>query len=136
MNKTIAHIILSLIDVAALFACYYVYSEYREITNQLHESVDKVMIQKPLGLYAVLIVMPVLHGISIFKITKNRAKLANNSFIVFFILLVASAFIFDSRLDKKITQSGYYYCDELSESMRMSQFRTYIKEGMACINKN
>ena len=136
MNKTTAHIILLLIDIAALFACYYVYSEYRDISRQINELGESVMIQKPLGLYAALIIVPAIHATAYFNIPENRAKLVNRSFIVLFVLLVVSAFVFDSWFNEKIIESGYVYCEEMSESMRMSEFRVYLKEGQECTNQN
>ena len=136
MNKTTAHIILLLIDIAALFACYYVYSEYRDISFQLTELVESVMIQRPLGLYAVLTLVPAIHATAYIKIPDNKAKLVNRSFITFFVVLVISAFVFDSWFDEKITESGYVYCEGRSESMRMSEFRVYLKEGLECTSQN
>lgn len=136
MNKTTAHIILAFIDIAALFACYYVYSEYRDISSQLNELVESVMIQKPLGLYAVLLVVPALHTTAYLKIPDNRAQLANRSFIVLFVLLIVSALIFDSWFESIITESGYVYCEGMSESMRTSEFRVYLKQGLECTDQN
>jgi len=136
MNKTTAHIILMLVDIAALFACYYVYSEYRDISSQLNDLVESVMIQKPLGLYAVLIIVPALHATAFINIPDSRAKLANSSFIAFFVMLVVSALAFDSWFEEKITEAGYVYCEAMSESMRTSEFRVYLREGLECTNQN
>ena len=134
MNKSVAHIILLLVDAAALFACYYVCSEYENVIREINTFTDSIILQKPLGLYSVLIMVPVLHGVSLLSITEEKSKLLNRSVVIFFLILVVSAFVFDAWLENKIINSGYYYCNEGSESMRMSEFRLYLREGQECIN--
>lgn len=110
------------------------YSEYENVIRELNAFTDSIILQKPLGLYSVLIIVPVLHGFSLLSITEEKLKLLNRSVVIFLLILVVSAFVFDAWLENKIINSGYYYCNEGSESMRMSEFRLYLREGQKCTN--
>lgn len=132
MSKKSAHLILLVVDLAALFACYYVFNVYSDIISQINNQVEIIDVQKPLGMYALLIVVPVIHALGFVKIPENRLKLANISMVVFFIVLTVFSWIFDVKLEDKIEDAGYYYCSTLSESMTVSEFRTYLKDEDTC----
>lgn len=136
MSKTTVHIILFFIDIAAIFACLYVFGEYHDISDQLNSFVDSIVVQRPLGLYFVLIIVPIIHCSGLVRIAKKREKLANNCLITCFALLIISAFVFDSWVESKITNAGYYYCEDMSESMRMSEFKRYLRDDLECVSQD
>lgn len=133
MNKTTAHIILGGIDIAALGACYYVFSEYHAVEYQLATGVGSFFIQRPLGLYLLIVVAPIVHTVSFFDRLTQTKKWVNYALIIVFLIIVSIGIIVDIRLEARILESGYYYCPSKSQTMRLSEFKAYLRKDLPCL---
>lgn len=51
MNKTTAHIIIGVFDCAALYACFYVFSEWNRIETLIQNSANGIELQNRIGLF-------------------------------------------------------------------------------------
>lgn len=132
MNKSVAHSVLIIIDLAAIYACFYVYSAYSDITQLIDNSAESITIQKPTGLYIVLIMVPIVHGTGFFNIPKRFHKIANSVLVILFALMVFTGVYIDSDLERKIVKSGYTLCESMTEQFRVSEFVTYLRDSKKC----
>lgn len=133
MNKVTAHSILAVFDIAALAACYYVFTEWRSIDELISIGSNSVSMQSHLGFYLLSIMVPVVHILTLFKWPESAKKLGNLFLVALFVLLMVGAFTLDSSLEDKLLSAGYHYCTEQSEAMTFSEFKTYVKDTSQCI---
>jgi glucan phosphoethanolaminetransferase (alkaline phosphatase superfamily) len=134
MNKPIAHIVILFFDLAAMGCCYFVFYEFNFIKEQISASAEVITYQNIFGLYALTIMVPVIHVTALIKWGRAVKKKWGNFFLVSaFVLLLISVFIFNLLVKNMIIESGYRYCPEKSQQMSFSTFKTYIKDTHPCI---
>ncbi|MFT7681235.1 MAG: hypothetical protein ACI935_000682 [Moritella dasanensis] len=133
MKVTKDHILLFSADLAALLACVYVYSEYINITQNIDRLVDIITIQSNYGFFLFSIIIPFIHGVSSIKKTYFNPKYINYLFVFTFVFLIFGNFAFDFWLESKVVSAGYTYCEPMSNSMRITDFNVYLKEGVSCL---
>ncbi len=132
MNKTSAHIVLAVFDIAALAACYYVFTEWKNIGELISTNSNSVSMQSHFGFYAILIMVPTVHAMSVFRWPDYVKKWCNRLLVAQLLLLTASAFALDLCLEDKLRSAGYHYCPMQSEAMSFSEFKTYRKDNSSC----
>ncbi|MCP4117881.1 MAG: hypothetical protein GY737_21265 [Desulfobacteraceae bacterium] len=132
MNNTTAHIILGFFDVAALGACYYVFTQWNTIDQQIIGSAESITFQNLIGFYTMMIVVPVTHILSLFQWQGTAKKWANRFLIFFFMLMIVGGFTLSLSFKNKLLNAGYRYCASQSERMTLSEFKTYLREDMKC----
>lgn len=133
MKKVTARLVLAVLDIAALAACYYVVTELSRINQLTSDGPDSVTMQSHLGFYVLLIMMPIIHLSTLFKWRASANKWGNRLLITLFLLLIIGAYTLDSQLQDKLLSAGYHYCAEQSETMTFSEFRTYLKDNEKCL---
>jgi hypothetical protein len=132
MNKLTAHIILGVLDIGALVACFYVFTEWNDIAQQINVAVDRIVVQNLIGLYTMMIVVPVTHVLSLFQWQEIWKRWINRFLMFFFLLVVIGAFSLSYYFENKLLTGGYRYCAKQSEMMTFSKFKTYIREDLTC----
>lgn len=133
MGKLRAHIILSLFDIATLFVLYHLFSEWNRISDSILLSENNIRIQKPLGLYLLLLVIPLIHLTSLINVPKTYNRLANYALSGVFLLIIVFSFYLDVRIESRLINAGYSYCKNKSENMRFSEFKVFLKDRNQCI---
>ena len=132
MNKVRAHIILCFFDIGAIAACYYVFAKWNNIVQQINVSIESITLQSPIGLYLLIVVVPVIHVLSLFR-WKGAAEIWANRFLIFsFLFMLVGAFYLSSCFDNKLVTAGYRYCASQSERMTFSEFKTYVRGDLKC----
>lgn len=132
MNKVTAHLVFAALDIAALAACVYVFTEWRGIDRLISASSDSISVQSHLGFYALMIMVPVTHILALLKWQAPVKKWVSRFLVALFLLLIVGAFNLGSYIEDKLLTAGYHYCAEQSETMTFSEFRTYLKENIQC----
>ncbi|MEJ2621932.1 MAG: hypothetical protein P8163_17265 [Candidatus Thiodiazotropha sp.] len=132
MNRATAHFVLGILDVAALYACYYVFDEWAYIGEQIENRVEQISIQAYFGLYALMALIPLIHALSFFSWKDGARKWLSRSLIALLILLFINAFVLESRIKARLSDAGYHYCQALSEQMTFSEFSTYLSDHIPC----
>lgn len=133
MNKASAHIVLAVFDIAALAACYYVFTEWKSISELISANSNNVSMQSHFGFYALLIMVPTIHIMTAFQWPNYVKKWCNLLLVAQLLLLTASAFSLDLFLEDKLRSAGYHYCPSQSEVMSFSEFKTYFKDNSSCL---
>lgn len=132
MNKTTAHIIIGVFDCAALYACFYVFSEWNRIETLIQNSANGIELQNRVGLFLLLTVIPLIHFTSFIQWGSRARVWLNRIYVAIFILLIATGVLFNIIIDQKIIRSGYQYCPLLSKSMTFSEFKIYTIDQPTC----
>jgi hypothetical protein len=132
MNRTTAHFVLGILDVAALYACYYVFDEWAYIGEQIENKVEQISMQSYFGLYALMALIPLVHALSFFNWKGGAQKWFSRSLIAVFFMLFINAFVLESRIKIRLSDAGYHYCQALSEQMTFSEFSTYLSDHISC----
>ena len=135
MNKTTAHCLLFLFDLAALLAVWWTFSESREIYKAVASGAD--MIEYNNRMYFMLAggIIPFVHTISVIEALRPKAlssPWAGKLLIGFFVLLLVSAFGLSLNLDRSIQKSGYLRCKKLDSHMSFSTFKVYVNHISVC----
>lgn len=133
MNKLTAHLVLAALDIAALAACYYVVTEWSSINQLITDGSESITMQSHLSFYALLIMVPIIHIMTLFKWQESTKKWSNRLLVALFLLFITGAYTLDSHLENSLLSAGYHYCTEQSETMTFSEFRTYIKDNKKCL---
>jgi hypothetical protein len=132
MKKKTAHTIMLLFDAATLAACYYAFSEWQDIHQSIKIEAQTITVQSPFGIYILMLMMPIIHGLTLIDWRGSLKKWINRLIISIFLLMVVGLFFLNSYIDKKIVGSGYIYCAKQSEFMTFSKFNTYVREKALC----
>lgn len=134
MNKTTAHIIVGLADIAAVASCYYAFIEWMSVTQAINTESESISVQSYFGLYILIILVPIIHITSLIQWNSFTTKLINGSLIILFLLMLFGVILLDSHINNKLKNAGFHYCDKQSVMMTFSEFRTYLKENIPCID--
>ena len=136
MQKSVAHAILALFDIAALGAAYYAITQ-RELALSLAESqAATIQYQSVLGFYLLLLLVPLIHGVALFEAFKplqhNIKKVLNYCLVGALALSIAGAVMFTRSIDARLALSGYQYCELKSESLTFSTYKFFVREPEQC----
>ena len=132
MNKKTAHWVFGILDVAALFACYYVAIEWNQINKLIAIDSSSISIQQNFQFMLLIILLPVTHAISFLQSLEIVKRRGSVILIILFVFVFVSAFFVGLHLETKLQTSGYSYCAEQSEPMTFSEFRIYLNAGSEC----
>lgn len=132
MNKLTAHLIFGLLDVAAVAACYHVFAEWNQITQAIAVNSNQVTFQNHFVFYVLMIILPVIHGLTLFSWQDNAKKWANRGLIAAFLILLGIAFLLDMHMEDRLLTAEYRYCEARSEVMTFSEFKTYVRDDIPC----
>ncbi|MCP4343367.1 MAG: hypothetical protein GY799_31945 [Desulfobulbaceae bacterium] len=132
MNKVTAHLVIAVLDLAALLACYFVVSEWQSIEKQLALGAEGITFQSYFGVYGLLLIVPLTHIVVLFKWQGAVRKWVNRFLVTVFLVMGGTVFILNSYLENKIITAGYLYCQQQSEMMTFSNFKTYLREDIPC----
>lgn len=132
MNRTTAHLILGFFDVAALYACYYVYTEWRNLKQLLALNVSTITYQEYFCAYLLLMAVPVVHIMSFIDWQDVYRKLANIFLILIFLLIFLAVVGSNSLLEHHLLKAAYTYCPQQSETMTFFGFKTYFNKESLC----
>lgn len=133
MGKFKAHIVLSLFDIMAIFVCYHVVREWNRVSGSVLLSEYSIGVQKPLGLYILLLVIPFMHFSSLINIPVSYKKATSYVLVGIFLLMIILSFYIDYRIDNILTNADYSYCQQKSEGMRFSEFKVFVTDDGQCI---
>ena len=134
MNKFTAHTVLGFFDLLALYGSYYVFERWHELSLLITNEVNRVEIQSGIGVYVLLLIIPVTHLSSFIQWSDKSARLVNKCLIATFSLLVIVTIFISIRFTDKIEQAGYFYCEKYSNKMTFSEFRIFTKTEILCTN--
>jgi hypothetical protein len=132
MNKKTAHLIIGIFDLAAIAACYYVFYRVGVIHHSINSDVKVIELQRPIGLYLLLLIVPVVHVLGLFRFSQKILKFVNISAIFCFLLLLVAGLYADRVLESQILKAGYQYCPTRSSGGAFSEFRVYLHDGIQC----
>ncbi|MCK5229230.1 MAG: hypothetical protein KAR13_03130 [Desulfobulbaceae bacterium] len=132
MNKNTAHIIIGILDVAAVAACYYVFTQWQQIDQLINVNSESITVQNYLCLYTLMVAVPVTHVLALFQWQGTAKNWANRLLLSFFLLVLVGALSLDVYLKDKILNAGYHYCANRSAGMTFSEFKTYLRGDKQC----
>jgi hypothetical protein len=132
MNKLSAHIVIGIFDLLALYGAYYVYEQWHELSLLIADQVGRVEIQSGLGVYLILLIIPVTHLVSVINWPERVKGLINKALITTLILLGILAYFVSVKFTEKINQADYFYCEKASKDMTFSEFRIFTKTEILC----
>lgn len=126
MNKTIAQLIFVLIDLAAIYMAYRTIKNFFELSDNIKNHVSEINFQWPLGLYLLLLVVPILHLSSFVKLEFiEKSGLKEYFTFIPLIIIVAIIVYFNMSISSKLNNHNYKYDTEKSKRMTFSTFRVY-----------
>jgi hypothetical protein len=132
MNRATAHFVLGILDIAALYACYYVFDTWAQIGEQIENKVEQISIQAYFGLYGLVVLIPFIHILSLFNWKDRVKQWLSRSLVALLLLLFINAFALESIMKSRLIDAGYHYCHALSEQMTFSEFSTYLEDHIPC----
>jgi hypothetical protein len=136
MTKPTAHLILVVFDILAVLAVYYVITRWFEIRQLIDERSGEVTYQGYFTLISLIAMIPIIHGFSLIPWKTKQHPLANSLLIAVSILMAVFALFAHFQIEKKLISTGYIYCDELTEVMTFSKFKTYMRPELECLKEN
>jgi hypothetical protein len=134
MNKATTHFVLGILDVSALYACYYVFDTWEQIGEQIENRVDQISMQAYFGLYALVALVPVIHALSLFDWKDRTKQWLSRGLGALLLLLFVNTFVLESMVKAKLSNADYHYCHALSKQMTFSEFSAYLSDRLSCPN--
>lgn len=136
MNKPVAHSILALFDLAAIGAAYYALSQRELILSLVHSQSATIQYQSLLGFYFLLLLVPVIHGISLVEawvpLKQAIKKVISYGLVSALVAAVVAAVLFSQSIESRLLSSGYHYCPENSEAFTFSTYQSFVRELEQC----
>jgi hypothetical protein len=134
MNKLTAHTVLVLFDLLALYGSYFVFEHWHDLSLLIASQVNRVEIQSGIGVYILLLIIPVTHLSSFIQWSDEAALLVNKGLIATFFLLAIVAIFISIKFTEKIEHTDYFYCEKESDKMTFSEFRVFTRTEILCTN--
>ncbi len=138
MSKRMAHVVLVLVDILALFAIWLGYDEIRRVFIGIVNSADIISFNNRTGFLFVAIIVPITHSFAVChhywwqKALKKKATLVNWSFIVLGLVVFASAFLISTHIQTYVEKAGYQHCPKGDDRMTFSTYLVYTKDAAIC----
>lgn len=137
MSKAAAHIILFIVDIAAIVGLWWCCDEIGRHIVDAANAVDSISFQSGIGFFGVGIIVPTAHIFSIFEHVKpsfvrRYSKVMNFLAVILFAMLIATAHFVSSHLQNHVEKSGYSYCQKASRSGTFSTYMVYTKNEEVC----
>ena len=132
MNKLTAHTVLVLFDLLAIYGSYYVFGHWYDLTLLIENEINRVEIQSGIGVYFMLLIIPITHLTSFIKWPSDVSPWISKGLIVIFSLLIMMSIFISIKFTEKIEHAGYFYCKKDSNRMTLSEFRIFTKVEALC----
>lgn len=132
MNKTRAHLLLGVFDLAALAACWWAWSELHQLSLAVSAAVQPIQVQRPVGLLAVAVMVPVVHGICSIPWRGKWSGRAGAVLVVLGTLTLSGVWWVDAAVEKRLIAAEYHRCPGKTRQMTVSKFETWAYEREQC----
>jgi len=132
MTKKTAHWTLAAFDIAGVLACYYVFYEWYRIDSLINTQADAISIQKHFTYLLLMSLVPITHFVILYEKVQFFKKWGNQLLIILLGISIFYAFSLSQRLDIKLSNNDFRYCNLKSKQMTFSEFRVYINQVTSC----
>lgn len=122
-----------LFDALAILAAYYVFSEWRDIYRLIENGAERISYQNYFSLILLLVFMPIMHLLSFINWQDRLQRYGNGLVIGVFASLVAITFYLNNQIETALAANNYTDCVNLRKTMTFSEFKTYMKSELRCI---
>lgn len=138
MSKKKAHLILIFGDLLALFALWLGYDEINKVIECVADFADMVNFNNRIGFlifaagFIIAHIFIICNNLFLNKIFEKKAAWGNGVFIIFGIVLFASAILISACMRTYVEKAGYLRCPQADHQLSFSTSLVYTKDAAIC----
>ena len=138
MDKRLAHFILAIFDIIAIFTVYWVAHRYNNIDFALENGKDVISFNNRFFFYLGILIVPIAHTMAIIEATassffeRHIRNIGSLIYIVLVIMFFLIPSVLTSVLKSRLEVASYQYCHTASNHRKISSDLVYVKDSQLC----